>query len=1434
MKNLLNKGKVIVSCISVLAILAVSLLSIFSGGSVISTAADNSTVTYPINGSYDADVVIQDGGITYTDIDTATKTEVSDFTAFDTTFWLTADGDGTAANPFIVKTANQFAAVATNNLVYDAAVNPDFNINKYNLTTVDSEKVLNTAGVYFKVADNVKAFNMNNTDSTVDFSATMTAAEVKTALSSANFKKDGNNKTLTWSAKTHFKGVVNGNGVVVYGLYGKTSSVTALFPEVEGVTIRNLTVKNCYFTADKAGVMVGQNHSDGNVTIQSCAIYNNAIEVTRLNQGTSSGGIVLGSVSTDNSAVLVYDSLVCDNLARHSETVSKHSGVYDINYALFNKSQSKDGATVSNSIVIGAAPYCMIHSYNTFHMSTYDKVYTDMLGSKVENIDWTSDGAQKYIVSSTLTANAEGGYSHLFEYSTGGVAGEPYTRNYDAGAFYKVTAADAKGSNVKSAMPNLDWSKWTVNADGYPVPKLYSIREYSAGVAWTGEVALFLSGGGTASAPYIVSTAEEFVLMLTTAKAGEYYALSSDIVLNDTTSANWTDNAKQWFTSNDVPAFEGTLDGMGYSVSGLYYSGNQAGESAGLIPVLGSGATIKNLTIKDSVLNGRSNANLAAVSGSVGDMCSKVINISSVTVEDTVEFNGDAKIAGIISSIGYSAVRINDCISKSAGFINTVTGQATVKRSVSVDAYPFVTTDFIKAEGVYTNTDGLEVDGVTVLASNDMKGDAAATNMTALDFTVTWGTQAGDYPLPTGAETSSDGVKGDVWSGAIATNFAGGDGSENNPWLIETGEQLALCVYNTVPEKYYKLTADIYLNDVDSNLWQDKVGCTEWLSQWDIIDGGKSIRDVTFDGDGYVVHGIYLNSNNATNYYRGGLFPYITKGTHIKNVGVSNAYILGNDEYSDVFGGIAANMSNWLCATDANGNYVYPEVIDLIISYVGQSAWDSEYIGKWGATMPTHDANATKAILANPLVAPMVPVIENCFVDHNSYISGKTAGGILGHISSPVTIKNCVVTASVNGTTIGAFIGNDASYSSVFEGSLALTQTCLVPADGVSHSDWRSTPAYRCSQAINSYYFAVQRATNTDFVKISKPENRVGDAAKEFMTGLDWAGDDEDGTEDVWMVIPDGTPLQTIFSKHHTTEQYEKYSNKEFTPPEVTVSFATGTDEIELEPIKGAMYDKMKLPDLSNTRAGYKFTGWYVFDDLSVEYPYDYYPPRDLTLVAGWEALGVIQTFEEYTDTLWDYNEDCWVLNKPGASGGYNNNYVRSGSKSMHLLDTNTSAVDCLLNYEDMLVPGTAYTMTFWVATDKADNPATLISLVHNSKPDYLDTGIAIENMAVVTGLTVGEWTQYTYSFTAKTNWVSLRASGNSSLWFDDIVIASLDGVLSDGTVSYLSNYTANNGGLLSPKTGDSVTVAVLISAIVACAVIVVVSRKNLVETIDD
>ncbi|MBE6781758.1 MAG: hypothetical protein E7540_03445, partial [Ruminococcaceae bacterium] len=56
----------------------------------------------------------------------------------------------------------------------------------------------------------------------------------------------------------------------------------------------------------------------------------------------------------------------------------------------------------------------------------------------------------------------------------------------------------------------------------------------------------------------------------------------------------------------------------------------------------------------------------------------------------------------------------------------------------------------------------------------------------------------------------------DIWDGkTVSTTYDGGDGlTPETAFQISTGEQLAGAIFNGGGNKYYKLTADIYLNDV--------------------------------------------------------------------------------------------------------------------------------------------------------------------------------------------------------------------------------------------------------------------------------------------------------------------------------------------------------------------------------------------------------------------------------------------------------------------------------------------------------------------------------------------------------------------------------------------------------------------------------------------
>lgn len=1439
MKKLLSKGRMIVSFVSIFAILAVSVLSMFVGVTFVASAEDaateeEETITYPLNGIYDADftassgeaVYYTDDSDKYIDIDGTEKDKVvSKLTSLEPQDITLFNGTGTKGDPYIIETANQFAAVVTGNLVDD------------------NDEVFYTNYRCFTVADYVKAFDLSNTDSTVDFSGDMTSAEVKAALADATVKEG-----LAWNSVVPFMGKLNGNGVEVYGLKA-TGATAGIIPRTSGnVVVTNLTVKNSYFCGTRASAFIAYNcnyenftFSNVTLTMTNCSAHNNVVLCDYDGESIILAGVLLGN-SGPEAEFYLTNTLVYDNIAEH--TTRK------ITYGIVGNVHRTNSSTINNCIILDSVPHPIYYGSNAFHNSTYTNVYTNMCnGEAWENYDGVLDASGKltsgfkYVYSYKANGNIDATFNH---YNPAGEnqtnSGSGYSKTLE-GPMYNVKEETLKTATVPDGM---DAASWTFVEGSYPTPKVYNLRTSGVGDVWGGKQEYtFFEGDGSSSTPYVITNAEELALMLTSDTQNMYYVLGNDIVINDTSVENWTQNARKWFTSNDVPEFKGVLDGNGYTVSGIYYDGTQAGEYVGLIPVINSPGVVKNLKVTNSSITANNGA-AGAVVGAVADKALKVVKFNAITVDDTVKITGNAIKGGIAGKIGYSVAQFSDCITEVAGIFGQSTALAKVYRCVSVNSYPFGSYNKLTVENVYTNISGAQISGVNVVALEQMIGAAAEVNMPGLSFPYSWAVSVADFPTPTGNEASSNGVKSEPWSGAIATEFAGGTGTASDPFLIETAEQLALCVYKGHSNgkdssgDYFKLTADIYLNDISpESMWSEKIGCNEWFTQRTTA-AYNNFKNCVFDGDGYVIYGLFFDHTGPqTEYVRTGLIPMLGSGSTVKNVAVSEAYF---------------NM-NFDLSSDCAG---------LIVGCV--EGWNST---NW--PMEAKNATANEIKKQDPEFQQLFPRVINCLADKTCYVAALYAGGLVGQSYGALYMENCIFTGSLKKTTDiyygGTLIGVESSNASTIKDCVSLPQTCDTMAGGNAGQTWRTgTPEYITVEWDDVYYFStkIQRAIDEEVVKILKPADRVGTAAQEAMPDLDWVdyyyydpdastdpndpSYDELSDETSWLVIDTeivengetvtkkGTPVPAVFSKHRDEAGLVALSDTNFTPPETTISFITNTDEIVLEDITAPMYSALELPII--TRDGYDFTGWYVFEDLSMEYPKDYFPPRNLQLFAGWEATGVVTNFEDYTDTIWDYDSEQWRLNKPGAKGGYKNAYVRNGAKSMHLLDTNTEAVDCLLNYEQMLVPGCVYTIKFWVTTDKENNPTTLLTLVHNEKPVYLDTEIASENMAVVTGLTVGEWAQYSYTFTAQSKWVSIRATGGSSLYFDDIVIGKIGGTPTDSLVvgtngAQSSAFGSATFGLLSSTTNHSVTVAALISAIISCAVIVVISKKNLVEVID-
>jgi uncharacterized repeat protein (TIGR02543 family) len=161
----------------------------------------------------------------------------------------------------------------------------------------------------------------------------------------------------------------------------------------------------------------------------------------------------------------------------------------------------------------------------------------------------------------------------------------------------------------------------------------------------------------------------------------------------------------------------------------------------------------------------------------------------------------------------------------------------------------------------------------------------------------------------------------EIWDGSVASGFAGGTGTVNDPYLISNGAQLAYLAQEANKKANnqfnnsklnYKMTGDIYLNDTTN--WESWTASTPNLNNWEPI-GNNFASSYTsnphgvFEGNGFAVYGLYCV---PTTQKAAGLFGYvsatITNGSlDIRNLGVQG--FVTNSGYSSS-GGILGGCSN--------------------------------------------------------------------------------------------------------------------------------------------------------------------------------------------------------------------------------------------------------------------------------------------------------------------------------------------------------------------------------------------------------------------------------------------------------------------------------------------------------------------------------------------
>ena len=168
-----------------------------------------------------------------------------------------------------------------------------------------------------------------------------------------------------------------------------------------------------------------------------------------------------------------------------------------------------------------------------------------------------------------------------------------------------------------------------------------------------------VTGSGTETAPYQISTAAGLKWFRDMVNSGEYglcAVLTADI---DLSGENWTPIGISNY-NNGSGAYSGTFDGKGHTISGLNVTGDF--QHAGLFGAVKDG-TIKNLTVSGSVAGSTANDSVA------GGIAGKATDSTIEACANLCSVSANQYVGGIVGMIHNTTVR--DCYN-----IGTVIGRS--------------------------------------------------------------------------------------------------------------------------------------------------------------------------------------------------------------------------------------------------------------------------------------------------------------------------------------------------------------------------------------------------------------------------------------------------------------------------------------------------------------------------------------------------------------------------------------------------------------------------------------------------------------------------------------------------------------------------------------------------------------------------------------
>lgn len=496
------------------------------------------------------------------------------------------------------------------------------------------------------------------------------------------------------NSTTSFQGTFDGQKHFIKGIYvNATTQNVGLFGYAEGATIQDLQLINSYIhsTVDRVGGIAGYYTGD------MYRVYCDAIVVSTRNAASDCGGLIgyYGKIASTDKISKCWFAGTAKGYTRTGGVVGYlYNGRKEISDTLVT------GTIISTTSAKNAQAGGIVGSINDYASAVVDIKSSIGVGIMQDSYTGT-DGSQIGGVVGYKAKNGTVTINNVYTTFSKGLGTQNNTLGTSAveADYTKIDSIDdIKGSQVyTNDVMNLGYylydSTWVARTTDIPVPRCFVgtvvdandiVEDTSAHTAWY--------DSNPDATEFEIKTENDFLGIAVKVDEGVTFKnktikLAKDMDLNrgwiapETATEEFTVPDITWTSiGNNTTKFQGTFDGQGHEIKGIYASGS---DYVGLFGY-GNGATLKNFQLTNSYVCGSSNRVGSVIGCNSGNMteiysdalvvsasneCGGLIGLLTGTGGNTISkcwFAGNVQglkqTGGIIGNVAMGTKTIQHCL----------------------------------------------------------------------------------------------------------------------------------------------------------------------------------------------------------------------------------------------------------------------------------------------------------------------------------------------------------------------------------------------------------------------------------------------------------------------------------------------------------------------------------------------------------------------------------------------------------------------------------------------------------------------------------------------------------------------------------------------------------------------------------------------------